>query len=87
MASATGLSEDDQNMKGHDDIGLAEFERKREEKIDGIIYDMSPRLHFLHGVINSNIHRVISAGLKDSMCLVYIEKVLVKKCVVNAFMN
>ena len=54
-------------------MGLAEFERKREEKIDGVIYDMSPRPHFLHGVINGNIYRMISAGLQGSMCLVFME--------------
>ena len=60
-------------MKGFDDMGLAEFERKREEKIDGVIYDMSPRPHYLHGVINSNIHRIVSVGLKGSMYLVFME--------------
>ena len=36
-------------------MGLAEFERKKEEKIDGVIYDMSPSPNFKHGIINTNI--------------------------------
>lgn len=54
-------------------MGLAEFERKKDEKINGVIYDMSPRPNFRHGIINSNIHRIIGAGLKNSLCLVFIE--------------
>lgn len=36
-------------------MGQAEFERKKEEKINGVIYDMSPMPHFQHGIINGNI--------------------------------
>ena len=44
-------------MKGWDDMGLAEFERKKDEKIDGVIYDMSPAPGYQHGIINGNIFR------------------------------
>lgn len=54
-------------------VGLAEFERKRDEKINGVIYDMSPSPSFQHGIINSNIHTSIKHGLKNSVCLVSIE--------------
>ena len=54
-------------------MGMAEFERKREEKIDGVIYDMSPSPSFRHGIINNNINTVIKAGLKGSLCLVFME--------------
>lgn len=54
-------------------MGFVEFERKRNEKIDGVIYDMSPKPNFRHGIINSNIHRTISAGLKNSLCLIFME--------------
>lgn len=54
-------------------MGLAELERKRDEKIDGVIYDMSPAPSFKHGIINSNIHTVIKKGLKNSICIVSIE--------------
>ena len=54
-------------------MGLAEYERKKDEKINGIIYDMSPSPGFKHGIINNNINTIIKQGLKDSLCLVFIE--------------
>lgn len=54
-------------------MGLAEFERKRDEKINGVVYDMSPRPNYKHGVINGNIYRIIGNNLKNSMCLVFME--------------
>lgn len=54
-------------------MGLAEFERKKDEKIDGVIYDMSPSPGYQHGIINSNVHTIIKQGLKNSICLVSIE--------------
>ncbi len=54
-------------------MGMAEFERKKDEKIDGVIYDMSPAPGYRHGIINSNIHTIIKQGLKNSICLVTIE--------------
>lgn len=54
-------------------MGLAELERKKDEKINGIIYDMSPSPSFDHGIVNSNIHTIIKQGLKNSVCLVSIE--------------
>lgn len=54
-------------------MGLAEFERKKDEKINGVVYDMSPRPNYKHGVINGNIYRIIGNNLKNSMCLVFME--------------
>lgn len=54
-------------------MGQAEFERKKEEKINGVIYDMLPMPHFQHGIINGNIYRMIGNGLRDSLCLVFME--------------
>lgn len=54
-------------------MGLAEQEHWRDEKIDGVIYDMSPSPGYQHGIVNSNIHTTIKQGLKDSICLVSIE--------------
>ena len=34
---------------------------------------MSPALDFKHGIINSNIHSIVKNGLKNSLCLVFIE--------------
>ena len=60
-------------MKGCENMGSAEFERKKDEKINGVIYDMSPAPGFKHGIINSNIHAIIKNGLKNSLCLVFME--------------
>lgn len=54
-------------------MGLAELERKKDEKINGVIYDMSPAPGYQHGIINGNIYTVIKQGLKNSICLVTIE--------------
>ena len=54
-------------------MGMAEGERRKDEKINGVVYDMSPALHFRHGIINSNIHTIIKHGLKKSLCLVSME--------------
>lgn len=54
-------------------MGFAETERRRDEKINGIIYDMSPSPDYRHGIVNSNIHTIIKQGLKNSICLVSIE--------------
>ena len=45
----------------------------KNEKIDGIIYDMSPAADFRHGLINSSIHSAIKTGLKGSICRVFME--------------
>lgn len=52
---------------------LAQFERRKDEKIDGMIYDMSPAPGYQHGIINSNILAVLKQGLKNSLCLVFME--------------
>lgn len=61
------------SKKGRDSMGLAEFERKKDEKINGVVYNMSPAPGYQHGIINSNIHTIIKQGLKNSICLVTIE--------------
>lgn len=50
-------------------MGLADLERKKDEKIDGVIYDTSPSPGFDHGIVNNNIHINIKQGLKNSVCL------------------
>ena len=54
-------------------MGLADFERRKDEKINGVIYNMSPSPEYKHGIINSNIHTIIKQGLKNSICLVTME--------------
>lgn len=50
---------------------MAESERRRDEKIDGVIYDMSPSPSFRHGIVNGNLLTIIKQGLKNSTCLVF----------------
>ena len=52
---------------------MAEFERKREEKINGVVYNMSPSPGYWHGIVNGNIYGIIKQGLKNSLCLVFME--------------
>ena len=52
---------------------MLDLEDRKEEKIDGVIYDMSPSPNYLHGVVNNNINTKIKNALKDSLCLVFIE--------------
>lgn len=54
-------------------MGLAEQESRKDEKINGVIYNMSPAPNFRHGIVNSNIHTIIKQGLKNSLCLVFME--------------
>ena len=54
-------------------MGMAEFERRRDEKIDGVFYDMSPSPDFTHGIISNNINRIIGNHLRGSICLVFME--------------
>ena len=54
-------------------MGLAELERRKDEKIDGVIYDMSPSPGYQHGIINGNVYTAIKQGLKNSICLVTME--------------
>lgn len=54
-------------------MGLAETERRKDEKINGVIYDMSPSPDFSHGIVDGNIYTIIKAGLRNSICLVSIE--------------
>ena len=59
--------------KGCDLMPLSTSEYHRQEKIDGILYDMAPSPNYRHGIINGNIYNMIKNGLKDSMCLVFME--------------
>ena len=60
-------------MKGRVERVLTVDEHWRDEKINGIICDMSPAPGYQHGIINSNIHTIIKQGQKNSFCLVTIE--------------
>ena len=46
---------------------------RKTEKINGIIYNMSPSANFKHGIVNGNIYNIIKNGLKGSLCMVFME--------------
>lgn len=54
-------------------MALASSEHWRDEKINGVVYDMSPAPGYRHGIINGNIYTAIRKGLKNSICLASIE--------------
>lgn len=54
-------------------MGFAELERRKEEKINGVVIAMLPSPDFRHGIINGNIYRKIGRGLENSLCLVFME--------------
>lgn len=54
-------------------VGLAESERRRDERMDGVLYDMSPAPGYRHGIINNNINKIIKQELKNSLCLAFME--------------
>lgn len=43
------------------------------EKIDGVIFNMSPSAGFMHSQVNGNIYHAIKRQLKDSVCVVSME--------------
>ena len=54
-------------------MSLPTEEYRKEEKIDGTVYDMSPSPDFQHGIINGNIYTILKQGLRNSLCMVFIE--------------
>jgi len=59
--------------RGGERVGLADYERRRDEKIDGVVYGMSPSPGYRHCIINGNIYRAVANGLKDSICFASME--------------
>ncbi len=56
-------------------MALVQRDRVRDEKINGEIFDMSPSPSFQHSVVTNNINCKIRDGLKDSLCLVFMENI------------
>jgi len=46
---------------------------KKVEKINGVVYNMSPSGGFSHGLVNGNIYHSFRKQLKDSLCVVSVE--------------
>ena len=45
---------------------LLEEEYRKEEKINGVIYDTSPSPNYQHGIVDGNIYSIIKSGLKGT---------------------
>ena len=41
---------------------LLEEEYRKEEKINGVIYDMSPSPNYQHGIVDGNIYSIIKSA-------------------------
>lgn len=52
---------------------LLKDDYNRTEKIDGVIYNMSPSGGFIHSQINGNLYHAIRQQLKQSICVVSVE--------------
>lgn len=52
---------------------LLERDNCRQEKIGGVIYDMSPSAGWAHGIVNINILGILTNALKGSLCRVFME--------------
>ncbi len=52
--------------------------RRKIEKMDGIIYDMSPSANYRHGIVNGNIYNSIYNQLRGSLCNVFMENLDLK---------
>ena len=44
---------------------LLEEEYRKEEKINGVIYDMSPSPNYQHGIVDGNIYSIIKVDYKE----------------------
>ena len=52
---------------------LLKEDYRKEEKINGVIYAMSPSPNYQHGIVDGNIYSIIKSGLKGSLCLPFME--------------
>ena len=52
---------------------LLKDDYNRTEKINGVIYNMSPSGGFMHSQINGNLYHAIRQQLKQSICVVSVE--------------
>lgn len=45
----------------------------KQEKINGVVYNMSPSANYRHSIVNVNIYGKLREGLKGSLCLAFME--------------
>ena len=43
----------------------------KQEKINGVVYNMSPSANYRHSIVNGNIYGKLREGLKGSLCLAF----------------
>ena len=41
----------------------------KQEKINGVVYNMSPSANYRHSIVNGNIYGKLREGFKGSLCL------------------
>lgn len=61
------------NDNKRDAMLLLNDDDMKTEKIDGVIYNMSPSGGFMHSQINGNIYHALRSQLKNSVCSVSME--------------
>ena len=54
-------------------MSLLKDDYTKEEKINAVVYDMSPSPNYQHGIVDGNIYRIISTGLQGTVCLAFME--------------
>ena len=59
--------------KGSDCMPSLREDTQREEKINGVIYDMSPSPNYQHGIVDGNIYSIIKNGIRGSLRLAFME--------------
>ena len=45
----------------------------KQEKINGVVYNMSPSANYRHSIVNGNIYGKLREGFKGSLCLTFME--------------
>ena len=48
-------------------------EYTKQEKINGVVYNISPSANYCHSIVNGNIYGKLREGLKGSLCLTFME--------------
>ena len=60
-------------MKGEKNMAELKEDYRKEERINGIVYDMSPSADYRHGIVNSNIHAILKQHLKNNYTFFHIK--------------
>lgn len=52
---------------------MENLREKKQEKIDGKFYDMSPAADYRHSLVNGNIFYHLRGQFQDSLCAIFME--------------